>query len=481
MKRLLAFFLLLTTTALCQTRTVTVTSTGALAYPSAGAFFGTNFYDGTLRPIWFGPSQNIGLNTTSFGSSALKVLALGAGTAPTTSPADVFQVWVADRGAAAGKAGLHYRAEDGTQGVISDHVGIGTLTPNLGSVTRALTLSAGTSGTAIGSVEIQGSRTAANADFAAFDFFHQTTRVAEITAARGGADDEGYFKFYTKYGGGALAERMRVTDVVLIGTTSDNGAGELQVAGAIAPSATSTHDLGSGSYKWRTIYADTINANVVIGAAPNPLEKRIAQMIARGNGTVTVDGVGDSLSASGGTVSAVNPTSTEGAMVRWATAASATARAYFGGGANYRRGRNISLSATVKLNQTANVRYWIALTDVAVTTISDADDPASAHIIGFRYSSGTDTNWRAVTKDGTTLGSTDTGVAPTTGGPVRLEALCDDTGGTITFKINGVTVATRTTNLPATSVNLAFVGTVYTTEAVAKELQFSRATIVSDQ
>lgn len=56
---------------------------------------------------------NIGINTELFGDNALKVIAVGSGTAPTTSPADVSQLWSADQGATAGNAGLHIRSETG--------------------------------------------------------------------------------------------------------------------------------------------------------------------------------------------------------------------------------------------------------------------------------------------------------------------------------------------------------------------------------
>lgn len=65
----------------------------------------------------------------AFGTSADHVFALGSGTTPTTSPADVVQLYCADRGGTAGTAGLHIRSEDGTCHVFSDRVGIGTTSP----------------------------------------------------------------------------------------------------------------------------------------------------------------------------------------------------------------------------------------------------------------------------------------------------------------------------------------------------------------
>ena len=72
---------------------------------------------------------NFGTATT-FGTSAVGVLGISSGTKPTTSPVDMAQMWVADRGATAGKAGHHLRSEDGTSHVFSDKVGFGTVTPD---------------------------------------------------------------------------------------------------------------------------------------------------------------------------------------------------------------------------------------------------------------------------------------------------------------------------------------------------------------
>lgn len=60
------------------------------------------------------PEGNWLFNTTTFGTSAAKVIGIGAGTAPTTAPADIVQAWVEDVNGAAGKAGLHLMTESGT-------------------------------------------------------------------------------------------------------------------------------------------------------------------------------------------------------------------------------------------------------------------------------------------------------------------------------------------------------------------------------
>lgn len=89
---------------------------------------GSNWTD-RLERVRVNYQGNIGFNQLSFGTSALKVIAIGAGTAPTTSPADAIQMWVADTSSVAGKAGLHIRAEDGGSHVFGNYVGINTILP----------------------------------------------------------------------------------------------------------------------------------------------------------------------------------------------------------------------------------------------------------------------------------------------------------------------------------------------------------------
>jgi len=56
-------------------------------------------------------SGNVGIPQTSFGTSATRTLAISSGTAPTTSPADAFQLYSND--IVAGNAAPHIRTENG--------------------------------------------------------------------------------------------------------------------------------------------------------------------------------------------------------------------------------------------------------------------------------------------------------------------------------------------------------------------------------
>jgi len=91
------------------TATGSITGTGALVLAAGGANQNV-----TLTPSGTGATilnGNVGIGTTSFGASAAKALGMGSGTAPSTYPADMAQMWVQDQ--AAGNACFHFLTELG--------------------------------------------------------------------------------------------------------------------------------------------------------------------------------------------------------------------------------------------------------------------------------------------------------------------------------------------------------------------------------
>ena len=90
----------------------------------------TSFTTDSSSHLTIAPSGgNIGFNQTTFGTTAAKVLAVGSGTAPTTSPADAIQIYSVDAAGIAGHAAWHCRSEAG--GVCSIEGGAGAGSGNV--------------------------------------------------------------------------------------------------------------------------------------------------------------------------------------------------------------------------------------------------------------------------------------------------------------------------------------------------------------
>lgn len=87
-------------------------SLGAVQIRSWGDIKFFTFPDGGITQIvTFQRAGNVGIGITGFGNSAAKVLGLGSGTAPTTAPGDMFQMWCQDIGP--GHGAPHFMTELG--------------------------------------------------------------------------------------------------------------------------------------------------------------------------------------------------------------------------------------------------------------------------------------------------------------------------------------------------------------------------------
>jgi hypothetical protein len=96
---------------------------------SRGTYIG-----GATQLVYFDNGGNIRIGQGFSGSNqpdvnATRTIQQMTGVAPTTSVADGFQQYSADRGGVAGKASAHFRTEDGTINVLGDLSGIGTASP----------------------------------------------------------------------------------------------------------------------------------------------------------------------------------------------------------------------------------------------------------------------------------------------------------------------------------------------------------------
>jgi hypothetical protein len=130
----------------------------------------------------------------------------------------------------------------------------------------------------------------------------------------------------------------------------------------------------------------------------------------------------------------------------------------------HRVGYNPYIAVRGKIDSTADIRVWVGL---AYDIDSQNSDSPSGDVAAFRYSTAAgDTAWMCVTKDGSTINTAGSGVAPSTTATQLLEIQVNS-GANVVFKIDGTTVCTVTQNLPRSSAAMAaiFVGETQTNAA----------------
>ena len=185
-----------------------------------------------------------------------------------------------------------------------------------------------------------------------------------------------------------------------------------------------------------------------------------------GGSPIAVGPLASGLAFLGGTGD-VNPTATAGAARSYTSSASGSTSTVVG----LTTGQNGSNSFTgmlafyrwtlkLKIGQTTNARFWCGLgsfnstgagnnTQAILGTTAYAADSPNKTTLGFRYSSTTDTHWQAVAAvAGGSQTTTDTGITPDTN-PHIFEMATNAAGTSIFYFIDGVQVATISTNLPS--------------------------------
>lgn len=118
----------------------------------------------------------------------------------------------------------------------------------------------------------------------------------------------------------------------------------------------------------------------------------------------------------------------------------------------------------------SSTRAWFGFTD---TSPLSTDDPASAHLAAFRYSTvAGDSNWMACVKDGSTLNAQSTGVA------VAIDTMylfrVETDASEIRFYINGTLVYTHTSNLPGLDQSMGYFNGVQTVTAATRSWRYCR-------
>lgn len=179
-----------------------------------------------------------------------------------------------------------------------------------------------------------------------------------------------------------------------------------------------------------------------------------------------------------GTGSANAGSSSQPQMVNYVTAASLNADAgpTYGAFSFHRWGPKLDFSATIRIPTLTNIRAWVGMTTGSLANQNASDSPAFNFTM-WRFSSATDTNWMLCGKDGSTLATADSGIAPTTGLITLGWRFVSATS--LQGYINGVAVGSPvTTNLPAVGTMGHLIISIRTTEAVAKDIRVSQMAII---
>lgn len=163
-----------------------------------------------------------------------------------------------------------------------------------------------------------------------------------------------------------------------------------------------------------------------------------------------------------GTPTAVLPTATEPSAISMATSGTAqtTTNGWCEGNTTWTFGTFYRMSARIKANQLTNVRYWVGISNglpVGASTFA-SDTPATTAFAAFRYSSTTDTTWKALVSNATLTTTVDTGVVVSTAASHVFDVAYDGTN--VNFFIDGVRVAQISTNVPATSTTMSMIAFV---------------------
>lgn len=174
-------------------------------------------------------------------------------------------------------------------------------------------------------------------------------------------------------------------------------------------------------------------------------------------------GYGDSPSFAGNSeiASSIAPTATDGYYFRLLVS---TSTAFWGGVTSSVATTQSSAFTTGILQYTAqrvrisiggSERCWIGYFDASQLTAIGSQllnaDTLSNNFVGFRYSTGAgDTKWMAITNNGSAQNAVSTGITPDAN-PHVFAITQSSSGATINFLIDGVQVATSSTDVPANS------------------------------
>lgn len=198
---------------------------------------------------------------------------------------------------------------------------------------------------------------------------------------------------------------------------------------------------------------------------PNPIKRHWAYASANSNGFGTGAVVGDAVTTVGTTSFAAAGTGAGqfeipvGSFNQTTSGGRATLdSAFFGGGGGWSLvGKNMTFETALAISTTTSIRFRAGVGNGTGTNWISADSLTSTIYAAFRFSTtASDTHFQCESGNGTAVTTVDSGVTPSANTIYLLSIQFNDSTPNIVYQINGSTVCTITTNLPATNSVMPF-------------------------
>lgn len=198
---------------------------------------------------------------------------------------------------------------------------------------------------------------------------------------------------------------------------------------------------------------------------------------ANGGSAAAIHGDGTLFASISGGATSSSADANQEVSINWESAATTDSLSGVNGAQIYKFSGGIEAAFSVRLMETNAIRHFTGISSIASQLNATASTNPVASFFGVFYDSAVSPNWWFSVKDGTTLNSVNTGVTASTNS-VRFgfryvpSTSCE-------LLVNGSQAGELTSELPSTSAIGRMFTVTRTTEDVAKNLRFSRATIIS--
>lgn len=236
------------------------------------------------------------------------------------------------------------------------------------------------------------------------------------------------------------------------GTITDNGAWDTFTVAHIASNGSFSDNDVVKIHFFRTGDKGETGAAGASGAAV--WEANIERAIDFHTGGTTMRGAAWGSTLSSSSANTPSATKLDGRVVNTSTTLNNSAFYELPNTACYFLSYNLKMVFMGNLNETTGNRCWIGFAAGSGATMFGSGDTPAVAFVGFRYSAGTDAEWKVVTYDGANLNVFTTGVSVSTTDTQVFRIEWENGGSEVRFYINGTLVKTATVQLPASATAL---------------------------